>query len=110
MDGRKSLRFQLQLPVVARWTDGEGNVRYGAGFSRDICARGALIVSSERPPIGAMLSINVQLPYVRGDLKEWQLQSVGSVVRVEAARDISGLTCSSCDFRGLEYIARATPC
>lgn len=105
MDRRKSLRFRLQLPVVARWTDGEGKVQYGAGFSRDICARGVFILSSERPAIGAMVSINVQLPYVRADFKEWQLRSVGSVVRVEAAWDISGYAVL-CDFRGLEDIAQ----
>jgi hypothetical protein len=52
-----------------------------------------------------MVSINVQLPYVRADFKEWQLQSVGSVVRVEAAWDISGYAVL-CDFRGLEDIAQ----
>jgi hypothetical protein len=105
VDRRKSLRFRLQLPLVARWTDGEGKVRYGAGFSRDICARGVFIVSSERPPIGAMVLINVQLPYVRADSKEWQLQSVGSVVRVEQAADSAGYAVQ-CDFRGLEDIAQ----
>lgn len=105
MDRRKSLRFRLQLPVVARWIDGEGKVRYDAGFSRDICALGVFIISSERPPIGAMVSINVQLPYMRADFKESQLQSVGSVVRVEAAGDISGYAVL-CDFRGLEDIAQ----
>jgi PilZ domain len=102
---RKSLRFRLQLPVVARWTDDEGQVRYGAGFSRDICDRGVFIISSERPPIGAMVSINVHLPYLRADLQEWHLQSVGSVVRVEQAADSAGYAVH-CDFRGLEDIAQ----
>ena len=104
MDRRKSLRFRLQLPLVSRWTDGDGQVRYVAGFSRDICDRGVFIVSSERPHVGTTVSVNVQLPYIQADLQELHLQSAGSVVRVEQVEDVSGFAVQ-CDFRGLEDIA-----
>lgn len=101
MDRRRSSRFQLRLPVLTKWADGKGQSHYGGGFSRDISLRGVFVMSSEPPPEATMISVTVVLPNVREGSQELQLQSVGSVVRVEQSGAITGYAID-CHFSGIE--------
>ena len=99
---RRSPRFGLRLPVLARWTDIAGKERQGAGFSRDISLCGVFIVSAEPPPKGTPIFVTVVLPNPRTAEQELQLRSMGSVVRVEEG-EATGYAVS-CDFGGMVQI------
>ncbi len=105
VDRRRSPRFRLRLPVLTQWTDDEGHVRYGGGFSRDIGIRGVFVLSSEPPSSSTMISVTVVLPNLRVDLQDLHLRCVGSLVRVEKDAAVGGYAIE-CDFRGIEEILK----
>ena len=105
VDRRRASRFQLRLPVLTQWTNVEGNVRHGGGFTRDISLLGLFLVSSEAPPQATTINVTVMLPNPRAGSQELRLQSVGSVVRVEQERSISGYAIS-CSFSGIEELVK----
>ena len=101
MERRKSSRFRLQLPVLTQWTDEEGRVQFGGGFTRDVCLRGVFVISSKLPPQASMIAVTVVLPNARHGSQELRLHSIGSVVRVEQGSPTAGYAIS-CDFKGIE--------
>jgi hypothetical protein len=105
VERRTSSRFRLQLPVLTQWTDGEGRVQFGGGFSREVGLRGVFVVSTKLPPPAATITVTVVLPNPRRDLQELRMHCVGSVVRVEQGGTIAGYAIS-CDFEGIEEILR----
>jgi hypothetical protein len=108
VDQRRSPRFRLRLPVLTQWTDHQGQVRYGGGFSRDISVRGVFVLSSEPPPISTMVTVTVAIPNLRADLQELQLHFVGSIVRVANVGAVAGYAIE-CDFSGIEDIIKKPP-
>ena len=105
VDRRRSSRFRLRLPVLTQWTDAQNRVRYGGGFSRDICLRGLFVVSSDPPPVATMITVTVVLPNVRAGSQEIQLHSVGSIVRIEHEADAKGYAVN-CHFSDIEELVR----
>jgi hypothetical protein len=105
VERRRASRFRIRLPVLTEWTDHEGQVRYGGGFSRDVCLRGVFVVSSNLPPQAATITVTVVLPSVRAGSQELHLHSVGSVVRVEPGRAPAGYAIN-CDFEGIEDVIK----
>jgi hypothetical protein len=105
VERRRSSRFRVQLPVLTQWTDHEGQVQFGGGFTRDVCLRGVLVISSKLPPQGAVITVTVVLPNARAGSQELHLHSPGSVVRVEQSSTTAGYAIS-CDFKGIEEIVQ----
>ena len=105
VERRRSSRFRVQLPVLTQWTDHEGQVQFGGGFTRDVCLRGVFVISSKLPPQAAVITVTVVLPNARAGSQELHLHSLGSVVRVEQSGTTAGYAIS-CDFEGIEEIIR----
>ena len=101
MERRQSSRFHLQLPVLTQWTDEEGHVQFGGGFTRDVCLRGVFVISSKLPPQAAMIAVTLVLPNALSGAQELQLHCSGFVVRVEQKRATAGYAIS-CDFGDIE--------
>jgi PilZ domain len=104
VDRRRCPRFRLRLPVLTQWTDQDGHVRYGGGFSRDISVRGVFVLSSMAPPGATTICITVVLPNLRTDLQDLQLHSMGTVARVDKTAEAIAGCAIECDFRGIEGI------
>lgn len=60
MGRRPAVRYNLQLPVVFRWSDGTEHA--GAGFTTDVSLDGVHVVSYGCPPVGAEVHLEVLVP------------------------------------------------
>jgi hypothetical protein len=87
LDVRTTVRYMLHARVVFHWNDNEGYQKVGRGHTRDISQKGAYIVSPERPPNGAHVSLNIYLPALAGDTRLLSLETEGQVLRVESGRE-----------------------
>jgi hypothetical protein len=76
---RDAVRYKLQLPVIFHWNDGQDHV--GGGFTNDVALDGALILSSNCPPVGASIRIEVLLPSPDHSGEEFRIECVGIVTR-----------------------------
>ena len=81
---RGSVRFELHMPVICRWRDGQGGPHEIGGFSRDISTAGVFVASPAPPPEETDVTLEVLLPALGGAASHGlQLQSAGKVVRVD---------------------------
>jgi len=87
LDVRTTVRYMLHARVVFHWNDNEGFQKVGRGHTRDISQKGAYIVSPERPPNGAHVSLNIYLPALAGDTRLLSLETEGQVLRVDSVRE-----------------------
>ncbi len=77
---RSAVRYKLRLPIIFHWNeDGE---RTGFGFTSDVALDGALINSSECPPVGSDVRIEVRILSPVQDGQEMRIQCVGKVTRI----------------------------
>ena len=104
MNRRRSVRFELHMPVICRWKDQLGSQHEIGGFSRDISTAGLYVLSSAPPPDGTDVGVEVLLPALGGAFRGLQLQSKGVVVRVEQAEAATGFAvrCEFASVDGLE--------
>ncbi len=77
---RAAVRYRLRLPVIFHWNDGAD--RTEGGFTCDVAADGALILSSKCPPIGADVRIEVLVPSPDQSAEEIRIECIGKVKRV----------------------------
>jgi hypothetical protein len=82
-DARANMRHLLNARVVFQWNDDTGFQKVGRGHTRDISQKGAYVVSPERPPKGAYLTMHIYLPALVGDSKLLSIQAECQVLRVE---------------------------
>ena len=100
MNRRRSVRFELQMPVICQWKDQQGRQYETGGFSRDIGAAGVFVLSSVSPREETDVTLKVLLPALGGTPSGGlQLQSEGKVVRIEAATGFA--VC--CEFERVEF-------
>jgi len=57
---RKKLRYRLQLPVIFRWHNGRTHT--DGGFTRDLSAQAIYLISAAKPPLRALLRLQIMLP------------------------------------------------
>lgn len=90
MQQRESVRFQLRLPVIFRWTDEQVGRQQNGGFTRDISTRGLFVYSSTPPPAGVTVDFEVMLPPLEKSGHGVRLQSEGMVLRIERRGEHTG--------------------
>lgn len=83
---RKTIRYQLDLPVTFRWRDRHGRMQVGAGFTHDVSAVSMFLFSHEKPAENQMLHCEVKLPRLR-DVGCVPVIVSGRVVRIEHGTD-----------------------
>jgi hypothetical protein len=76
---RTAVRYKLQLPVLFHWNDGAEHM--AGGFTSDVALDGALILSSECPPVGSDVRIEVLIPSPDHSGEELRIECVGKVTR-----------------------------
>ena len=89
VDRRTAPRFAVSAPVIFHWCDESRHMHEGAGFTCNISTAGVFVESSNLPPAGSRIALEVSFPALQktavGGVK---LNSEGMVVRVgEVARN-----------------------
>ncbi len=85
---RAAVRYQLRLPVIFHWSDQTHHTE--GGFTRDVARDGAFIVSSQCPPVGSDVCIQILLPSLDEPPREFRVECMGKVTRVEAGFGYKG--------------------
>jgi hypothetical protein len=75
---RTAVRYKLRLPVIFHWNDGVEHT--SGGFTSDVALDGALILSSECPPVGSQVRIEVLLPSPEMENEELRIGCSGRVI------------------------------
>jgi hypothetical protein len=79
LQNRAAVRYKLRLPVIFHWNDGTQHT--AGGFTSDISLDGALIFSSECPPAGSDVRIEVLIPSPVHSGEELRIECTGKVTR-----------------------------
>ena len=80
LERRAAMRYRLRLPVIFHWND--GTERTAGGFTNDIALDGALIFSTNCPPIGADVRIEVLIALPDDSAEQIRIECIGKVTRV----------------------------
>lgn len=83
VDLRKASRYHLEAPVFFLWSPQNGTVRSGQGVTRDINTLGVWVRTSEVPPAGSLVQMDIMLPRLGNEGPGMHLTGEGIVVRVE---------------------------
>jgi hypothetical protein len=79
-------RADMRYPVKARvdfwWRSGDQNCA-GTGTSRDVSEKGAFVLASAQPPIGADVGLTFFLPKLSKAIAAVRMEVEGKVIRVE---------------------------
>jgi|ERR1700722_5187424 hypothetical protein len=75
---RTAVRYKLRLPVIFHWNDGVEHT--SGGFTSDVALDGALILSSDCPPIGSEVRVEVLLPSPEMKNEEFRIGCSGKVI------------------------------
>jgi len=75
---RSTVRYKLRLPVIFHWNDGVEHT--SGGFTSDVALDGALILSSDCPPVGSEVRVEVLLPSPDVENEELRIGCSGKVV------------------------------
>src|ERR1700737_826016 len=101
---RRSVRFELHMPVICRWKDHQGSPHEIGGFSRDVSTAGLFVLSPMPPPEGTDVTVEVLLPALgRATSHGLKLQSEGEVVRVEQGKAATGFAVR-CEFGNIDAL------
>ena len=88
VDRRAAPRFAVSAPVIFHWYDGSQHAHEGAGFTCNISTAGVFVESSNLPPEGSRIALEVSFPALQRAAIGVKLNSEGMVVRVgEVARN-----------------------
>ena len=91
INGRKNVRYQLQVLAVFRWRDRKkGDEHRVEGRTRDISISGAFISASVCPPVGMAVKVDMVLATIPNSLRSLRLNAQGRVVRSEQSSSAGG--------------------
>ena len=88
IERRASKRFQIFLPVLFCWTDGDEH--YDTGNCGNLGLGGMFILATKCPPSGVEVEVEFALPAFNLVPHPVTLRYVGRVSRVEACYRLSG--------------------
>jgi hypothetical protein len=80
---RKSMRFPVEAHAEFWWWDEKGVYRKTAGRSRNVSVRGAFVVTTVCPPVGAKVGLTVSIPDSPDTSDALRIELAGRVLRVE---------------------------
>jgi hypothetical protein len=80
---RRHLRYPLAAEVKYQWSIRNVMRGEGQGQSRDVSESGAFVLSRAIPPVGAAISLEIQLPAWQLGATALRMEMTGEVVRVD---------------------------
>ncbi len=74
------MRYKLKLPVIFRWNDGTEHTE--GGFTSEVALDSTMIHSSNCPPVGCHVRVEVLIPSPVPSGEEVRVECLGKVIRV----------------------------
>ena len=88
MERRTRARFRLVFPVIFHWKDEMEH--FAVGYCRNIGLGGGFIVTSNCPPVGAEVEVDVVVPASDPGPTEILFRHTGRVIRIQPCEDLLG--------------------
>ena len=88
IERRNSLRFEIALPLLLRWTDKSDH--YDSGHCVNISQGGMFVLTVRTPPVGVEVEVEFVLPAFGGVTRPTRFHCVGRVSRVEMCHQLKG--------------------
>lgn len=88
IERRTRARYQLVFPVIFHWSD--GTEHSAVGYCRNIGLGGAFIVSSNCPPVGVEVEVDVVVPASDPAPTEILFRHSGQTIRIQRCEDLLG--------------------
>ena len=85
---RTRKRFRLVFPVIFHWSD--GTEHSAMGYCRNIGLGGVFIVTSDCPPVGVEVEVDVVVPASDPAPTEILFRHTGRTIRIQACEDLLG--------------------
>lgn len=86
--GRRAFRrFQLAVPALFRWREGEEHREVGC--CANIGCGGLFVLSTKYPPLEAEVQVEVMLPAFDPGANEVRINCVGRVIRTQQSSHLS---------------------
>ena len=92
IERRNSRRFQIELPLLLRWSDNASH--YDSGHCVNIGQGGMFVLTATTPPLGGKVEIEFVLPPFGSVPHATRLHCVGRVSRVETCCQLKGFAVS----------------
>lgn len=91
MNRRQSMRFPLRAPVLLSWAE-PGEMRRGAGFTRDICTRATYVLWEHQCKllVGQTVTVDILLPPLEHGGESLRFSGEGRVLRRGARHEEPG--------------------
>jgi hypothetical protein len=83
---RSALRYALEAQVVFSWSGNDGLPRESRGHTRDISPKGAYVITTQCPPLGASVAMTFYLPSLTEKSQAVYVQAQARVLRVDSGR------------------------
>jgi PilZ domain-containing protein len=91
MERRRTVRYNLCLPLIFEWTDQNGTVIQEAGFTRDVSTSGVYVSCVNSPPINSILRLQIALPPNKQVLPDGlRLNVAAEVLRFATDGEVAG--------------------
>jgi hypothetical protein len=91
LERRRTVRYNLCLPLVFEWTDAGGILIQEPGFTRDISTGGLYVTCAKSPPINSTVSLRIALPANKEILpSSLRLEATAKVIRLASAGEAGG--------------------
>ena len=88
IERRSRARFQLVFPVIFHWSD--GSEHSAVGYCRNIGLGGVFIVTSDCPPVGVEIQVDVVVPATDPAPTEILFRHSGRAIRIQRCEDLLG--------------------
>lgn len=83
MERRRKFRFVLSAPAYFSWTDRDGIVHKGRGFTRDTSSQGVYVCAEQIPPLDTEIQIDIHFSFLFEDLRKLRMSAKAKVIRIE---------------------------
>jgi hypothetical protein len=80
---RRTLRFPLQTAVAFSWKNESGETQQEQGRTRDLGEHGAFVFAPICPPVGASVSLTIDLEGIPDRIGSLPVEVHGVILRVE---------------------------
>jgi hypothetical protein len=91
MERRRTVRYNLCLPLIFEWTDQNGTVIQEPGFTRDVSTSGIYISCVNSPTVNSIVRLQIALPPNKQVLPDsLLLNATAEVLRFATDGEVAG--------------------
>ena len=90
MELRTQVRFRLAANAVFTWESGHCSRLLGNGVTRDISLAGVFILTSNSPPVGTGVQLEIFVPPLLRGARSVRIKTEATVIRIEHSGGAEG--------------------